>query len=68
MSTKMKEKLGAAAIRALHTMAQTALGVIGAGVVLSDVDWVRVLSAAALAGVISLLKSIAVGMPEIEED
>ncbi len=63
-----KEFWRAALIRCLHTMAQTALGLLGAGAVLSDVDWLRTLSAAALAGLISLLKSIAVGMPEMNRE
>ena len=63
-----KEFWRAALIRCLHTMAQTALGLLGAGAVLSDVDWLRTLSAAALAGLISLLKSIAVGMPDTNRE
>lgn len=63
-----KEFWRAALIRCLHTMAQTALGLLGAGAVLSDVDWLQTLSAAALAGLISLLKSIAVGMPETNRE
>ena len=63
-----KEFWRAALIRCLHTMAQTALGLLGAGAVLSDVDWLRTLSAAALAGLISLLKSISVGMPEMNRE
>lgn len=56
----------AAAIRALHTVAQTAIAVIGTSALLEEVDWLAVLSASALAGVVSLLKSIAVGVPEYE--
>ena len=55
-----------AGIRAIKTMAQTAIGVIGATIAITDVDWRLVLSASALAGVLSLLTSIA-GLPE-EED
>ena len=58
----------AAGIRALHTVAQTALAVIGTAAVLSDVDWLQVLSAAALAAIISMLKSIAIGMPEVPSE
>ena len=61
----MKEKLRAAAIRALHTMAQTALGVIGTAAMLEEVNWLAVISAALLAGVVSVLKSVIVGMPEV---
>lgn len=55
-----------AGIRALKTCAQTAVGVIGASAILSDVNWVVVASASALAGITSLLTSIA-GLPEITE-
>lgn len=57
----------AAGIRALKTVAQTAVGVIGAAAVLSEVDWLVVVSGAALAGVVSLLTSVA-GLPEVKED
>lgn len=57
----------AAGIRAVRTVAQTAVGIIGASVVLSDVNWVTVVSASVLAGVLSLLTSVA-GLPEIKED
>lgn len=57
----------AAGIRAVRTVAQTAIGIIGASVVLSDVNWVTVTSASVLAGVLSLLTSVA-GLPEIKED
>lgn len=56
----------AAGIRALRTVAQTAIGVIGGSAVLSDVNWGVVASAAALAGILSMLMSIA-GLPEVEE-
>ena len=58
----------AAGIRALHTVAQTMLAMIGTAAVLSDVDWVQVLSASALAAIISLLKSLAIGMPEVPSE
>lgn len=54
----------AAAVRAVKTMAQTAVGVIGSAAVLGGVDWLMVGSAAALAGILSLLTSVA-GLPEV---
>lgn len=57
----------AAGVRAVKTVAQTAVGIIGASVVLSDVNWITVTSASVLAGVLSLLTSVA-GLPEIKED
>lgn len=62
----MKTWFKAAGVRALKTLAQTAVATIGASAVLSDVDWLIVASASALAAVLSLLTSIA-GLPEIKE-
>ena len=61
----MRKWLRAAAIRAVKTMAQTAVATIGASAVLSAVNWSVVLSASVLAGVLSLLTSVA-GLPEVE--
>ena len=65
MSEKTKKWLRAAAVRAVKTMAQTAVATIGASAVLSAVDWPVVLSASVLAGVLSLLTSVA-GLPEVD--
>lgn len=56
----------AAGIRALKTFAQTAVATIGTSAVISEVDWVMVASASALAAILSLLTSVA-GLPEVEE-
>lgn len=57
----------AAGIRAIKTMAQTAVAAIGASALLSDVEWMAVASTAVLAGVLSLLTSVA-GLPELKEE
>ena len=61
-----KNWIKAAGIRAVRTVAQAAIATIGASVVLNEVDWRMVVSAAVLAGVLSLLTSLA-GLPELEE-
>lgn len=66
MKTKWKSWLKAAGIRAVKTVAQTAVATIGASAVLSEVDWLVVASASALAGVLSLLTSVA-GLPELPD-
>ena len=58
----------AAGVRAVKTMAQTAVALLGTGAIgVLDVDWIAVLSASALAGIISLLTSTA-GLPELKEE
>lgn len=59
--------LKAATIRAVKTMAQTAVATIGVSAVMSEVDWTYVASASALAGILSILTSVA-GLPEIKEE
>ena len=66
MKTNFKAWIKAAGIRALKTLAQTAVATIGTCAVLSDVDWLMVASASALAAVLSILTSIA-GLPEVKE-
>lgn len=63
----MKKFLRAAGIRALRTVAQTAIATIGTAAVLAEVDWIMVVSASILAGVLSILTSVATGLPEVEE-
>ncbi len=67
MKTKFKRWLKAAGIRAIKTVAQTAVAMIPVGVSVSDVGWLAVVGTAALAGVVSVLTSIA-GLPEVKED
>lgn len=62
-----KKWIKAAGIRALKTVAQTAVSVIGTSAVLDEVNWIIVASASALAGVVSLLTSIA-GLPELKKN
>ena len=66
MKTCWKTWMKAAAIRAVKTVAQTAVATIGTTAVMSEVDWLVVGSSALLAGVLSLLTSLA-GLPECKE-
>ena len=64
MKKKLKDWIKAAGVRAIKTVAQTAVATIGTAVVLGDVNWIMVGSAAVLAGILSLLTSVA-GLPEL---
>ena len=65
VSVDTKKWARAASVRAVKTVAQTAVATIGTAVALGEVDWVMVASASALAGILSMLTSIA-GLPELK--
>lgn len=65
MKAKFKTWLKAAGIRAIKTVAQTAVATIGTGAIITEVNWLAVLSASVLAGLLSLLTSVA-GLPELK--
>lgn len=67
LSVDTKKWAKAAGIRAVKTMAQTAVAVIGTGAVMSAVDWKIVVSSAAVAGIVSILTSVA-GIPEVQSE
>lgn len=62
-----KKWIKCASVRALKTVAQTAVATIGTSALLADVDWLMVVSASILAGILSLLTSVA-GIPEAKEE
>ena len=64
---KWKKWAIAALVRAIRTVAQTAVATIGTSMVLSEVNWLVVVSSAGLAGILSVLMSIQ-GLPEVEDD
>lgn len=65
MKDYWKRWMKAAGIRAVKTVAQTAAATIGTGAVLSEINWIGVASASVVAGLLSLLMSVA-GLPEVE--
>lgn len=67
ISEKTKKWLKAAGIRAVKTMAQTAVALLPAAATITQVDWLTVIGTAALAGVASVITSVA-GLPEVEEE
>lgn len=62
----MNQFMKYALIRMARTIAQTAIATIGSAVVFTDVNWCVVISASCLAGILSLLTSVATGLPEVE--
>lgn len=67
MEGNMTAWIKAAGIRALKTTSQTAVSMIGIGLALSEIDWIHVVSVSLVAGVLSILTSLA-GLPEVEKD
>ena len=66
MKNNFKKWVKCAGIRAIKTIAQTAVATIGTSAVIGDVNWLMVLSASGLAGILSILTSIA-GLPELKD-
>ena len=67
MKWNWKEFLVAALIRAIRTFAQTFVGFIAVGAAFSEVDWLRALSVSGVAFVLSILTSLATGLPEVDK-
>lgn len=68
MKKDWKKFFIAAGIRALRTLAQTAIATIGTTALLEEINWAVVGSASAVAAILSILTSIVTGLPEVEED
>lgn len=67
MSNKTKKWIKAAGVRAVKTMAQTAVSLITVGNLITELDWVSIIGISATAGVVSMLTSVA-GLPEVESE
>lgn len=68
MSADFEKFFKAAGIRAIRTIAQTAIATIGTAAVVEQVNWLMVVSASCLAGILSILTSIVTGLPEVEKN
>lgn len=68
MKKDWKKFLAAAGIRALRTFAQSFVGFVAVGAAISEVQWLRALSVSAVAAILSILTSIATGLPEVEDN
>ena len=68
MDEKMEKFLKAAGIRAIRTIAQTAIATIGMASMLEEVNWILVISSSCLSGILSILTSVVTGLPEVNED
>lgn len=62
----MKKFIKCAVIRAVKTMCQTAIGIIGASTLISEVNWLTCLSAVVMSGILSILTSVVGGLPEVD--
>ena len=67
MKKDWKKFLAAAAIRALRTFCQTFVGFIAVGAAIDEVQWLRALSVSGVAAILSVLTSVATGLPEVED-
>lgn len=68
MEQNMEKFLKAAGIRAIRTIAQTAIATIGMASMLEEVNWILVISSSCLSGILSILTSVVTGLPEVNED
>lgn len=68
MSADFEKFFKAAGIRAIRTIAQTAIATIGTAAVVEQVNWLMVVSASCLAGILSILTSIVTGLPEVDKN